>query len=313
MRGTRAAIVVLALVLVIMGGYVGVTSLYQPGQTQTSVNEGVVQVVAAENFWGSLASQLGGHHAHVVSIVTDPNADPHQYESNPQNATAVAKANFVIENGAGYDDWMDKLISASNTPGQRVLNVATQLGYQEADQKSFSNEHFWYNPEFVNRTVNAMYKVFVAIDPADASYFRSQYSALNSSLHEYMALEADIRAHFAGTKVAATETIFLYMANATGLDVVSPFGFMKAVAEGIDPPAQDVATFQELLTTQPPLVRLLVYNSQTVTQVTDNMKSLAQQNHIVIVPVTETMQPVNATFQQWMTAELTSLQTALDQ
>jgi zinc/manganese transport system substrate-binding protein len=124
-----------------------------------------------------------------------------------------------------------------------------------------------------------------------------------------MHLESQIKAKFGGTKVASTETIFVYMANATGLNVISPFEFMKAVAEGNDPSAQDVVTFQNIL--QQNQVKILVYNNQTVTQVTDSMKSLAQQQKIPIVPVTETLQPVNVTFQQWMTTELTNVQTAL--
>jgi zinc/manganese transport system substrate-binding protein len=282
-----------------------------PGTTTNSAGSGNVQVVAAENFWGSLASQLGGTHANVVSIVTDPNADPHEYETNANNATAVANAKFVIMNGAGYDDWFGKLVNASSTPGQKVLNVANLLGYDGGDLTHFSNEHFWYNPVFVNKTVNAMYKDFISIDPANTAYYQAQYKSLNSSLHGYMSLEASIKAHFGGTKVASTETIFLYMANATGLDVVSPFGFMKAVAEGNDPSAQDIAAFQQLLSQQPPVVKALVLNAQTVTQTTDSMKSLATQSKIPVVAVTETLQPVNVTFQQWMTTELTNLQNAL--
>ena len=285
--------------------------------TVTSVSTpGVLQVVAAENFWGSLASQLGGSHANVITIVSDPNADPHDYEATPQDATAVADAQVIIENGVGYDSWIDKLISADNNPNQTVLNVGNLLGATQSDigvsaQTKFSNEHFWYNPTFVNMTVRGMYNDYVKADPADTSYFTNQYASLNSSLHAYMAIEENIKAHFAGTKVAATETIFLYMANATGLDVVTPFGFMKAVADGDDPSAQDVATFQTQLNTAG-LVKAVVYNNQTVTQVTDSMKSLATQNHIPVTWVTETMVPVNGNFEAWMTTELTGLQNALE-
>jgi zinc/manganese transport system substrate-binding protein len=294
------------LVLLVVGVAAAVYLL--PGSSTTS--NGVVQVVAAENFWGSLASQLGGSHANVVSIVTDPNADPHSYESNPQNATAVAKANLVIENGGGYDDWMLHLVSASNTPNQKVLNVANLLAYDEADLTHFSNEHFWYNPTFVNKTVNAMYKDYIAIDPSNSAYYKQQYSNLNASLYKYMTLEAQIKQQFGGTKVASTETIFLYMANATGLNVVSPFGFMKAVATGNDPSAQDVAAFHRLLD-QPGVVKMLIYNSQTASPITASIQQQAVQNKIPVVAVTETLQPVNVTFQTWMITELTSVQNAL--
>jgi zinc/manganese transport system substrate-binding protein len=255
-----------------------------------------------------------------VSVITDPNVDPHEYESNPQNAVAVANAQMIIENGVGYDNWMTRLIAASSyNPNQVVLNVGNLLGVSVDDPDygvnasvKFSNEHFWYNPVFVNKTVNAMYKDLVGIDPSDTSYFRQNYRTLNASLYSYMKIEAEIKAKFAGSHVAATETIFLFMSNATGLDVVTPFTFMKAVAEGNDPSAQDVATFQNQLQTQG-YVKELVYNNQTVSPLTNSMYVLAQQNHIPIARISETLSPVGLTFQQWMTNELNGILNGLKQ
>jgi len=275
-----------------------------PTQAATSQSV-VIPVVAAENFWGSLISQLGGSRTQVLSIVTDPNADPHEYESNSQDAQAIANAAFVIINGAGYDDWATKLIAASNTPHQVVLNVADLLGKKEGD-----NPHFWYSPTYVNDTVKAMYNDLLTIDPADTSYFTQQYISLNASLGVYNSRISEIRAQFAGTKVASTESIFVYLANATGLDVVSPPAFMDAVAEGNDPPAQSIVQFQQLL--QNGTVSVLVYNAQTVTPLTQNIKALAASKGIPIVAVTETIQPPDVTFQVWMNAELITLQNALN-
>jgi len=275
-----------------------------PTQAATS-QPVVIPVVAAENFWGSLISQLGGSRTQVLSIVTDPNADPHEYESNSQDAQAIANAAFVIINGAGYDDWATKLIAASNTPHQVVLNVADLLGKKEGD-----NPHFWYSPTYVNDTVKAMYNDLLTIDPADTSYFTQQYISLNASLGVYNSRISEIRAQFAGTKVASTESIFVYLANATGLDVVSPPAFMDAVAEGNDPPAQSIVQFQQLL--QNGTVSVLVYNAQTVTPLTQNIKALAASKGIPIVAVTETIQPPDVTFQVWMNAELITLQNALN-
>jgi zinc/manganese transport system substrate-binding protein len=264
-----------------------------------------IQVVAGENFWGSLVSQLGGSRTQVLSIVTDPNADPHEYESNSQDAQAIANAGFVIVNGAGYDDWALKLIAASNTPHQVVLNVANLLGKKEGD-----NPHFWYSPYYVNDTVKAMYNDLVSIDPTDTAYFTQQYAALNASLGVYNGRISEIRAQFAGRKVASTESIFVYLANATGLNLVSPPAFMDAVAEGNDPPAQSVVQFQQLL--QNGTVTVLVYNAQTVTPLTESIKALAASKSIPIVPVTETIQPPDVAFQVWMNAELIVLQNALN-
>jgi len=262
-------------------------------------------VVAGENFWGSLVSQLGGTHTQVLSIVSDPNADPHEYSSNTKDARAIADAAFVIVNGAGYDDWALKIIAASNTPNQKVLNVADLLGKKEGD-----NPHFWYSPSYVNTTVKAMYSDLVTIDPAGAMYYAQQYAALNASLGVYNTRISTIRALFAGTKVASTESIFEYLAYATGLNLVSPSAFMEAVAEGNDPPAQSVVQFENLIRSGS--VKVLIYNSQTVTPLTENIKTLAAAKGIPIVAVTETIQPEDVTFQDWQNAQLLFLQNALN-
>jgi zinc/manganese transport system substrate-binding protein len=264
-----------------------------------------VQIVAAENFWGNLVSQLGGTHVQVLSIITDPNADPHEYESNAADAQALATASFVIVNGAGYDDWTLKLISASNNPNQKVLNVADLLG-----KKQGVNPHFWYSPNYVNATVKAMYSDLVSIDPTNAAYYRDRYTNLNSSLAQYNGRINEIKQQFASTKVAATEDIFQYLANATSLDLLSPPEFMEAVAEGNDPPAQSIVQFQQQI--QNGTVNVLVYNAQTVTPLTENIKAMAAQKGIPIIAVTETIQPPDVSFQDWMNAELISLQNALN-
>ena len=262
-------------------------------------------MVAAENFWGSLVSQLGGTRVHVTSIVSDPNADPHEYEGNAANAQAISDASLVVVNGAGYDTWALSLIAASNSPHQLVLNVQQLLG-QQIDV----NPHFWYSPYYVNDTVKAMYRDLISIDPTNASYFSGQYASLNSSLAVYNARIHEIAAQFSGTKVAATEDIFVYLANATRLDIISPPEFMQAVAEGNDPSAASVAMFQQQLENKSVVV--LVYNQQTVTPLTQSMKSLAAQNNIPIVGITETIQPPDVQFQVWMNTELLTLQNGLD-
>jgi zinc/manganese transport system substrate-binding protein len=301
----------LIIVAVVSGGAYAALQLGGSSSACTSTNSSggnVVEVVAAENFWGSLVSQLGGNHVHALSIVSDPNADPHEYESNSADAQAIAGACLVIVNGAGYDTWALSLIQAGNNPNQKVLNVQV-LTNQPID----TNPHFWYSPYYVNDTVKAMYRELISIDPSDTSYFRQRYATLNGSLWEsYMGREALIKQHFGGVPVAATEDIFVYMANATGLSVVSPPGFMQAVAEGNDPSARDVATFQQLLQGGNSTVRVLVYNQQTVTPLTESIRSEAAQYHIPTIGVTETIQPPDITFQFWMGSELIALQNALN-
>lgn len=279
----------------------------QPTQTTQAATyqTSKIPVVAAENFWGSLISQLGGSRTQVLSIVSDPNADPHEYASNSQNAQAISNAALVVINGAGYDDWALKIIAASNTPHQIVLNVADLLG-----QKAGANPHFWYSPYYVNDTVKAMYSDLISIDPADTRYITQQYASLNASLGQYNARINIIKQKFAGTRVGATEDIFVYLANATALTLVSPPAFMEAVAEGNDPPAQSIVQFQQQIESKN--FSVLVYNAQTVTPLTQNIKAMAAAQGIPIVAVTETIQPPDVSFQDWMNAELITLQNALN-
>ena len=295
---------VLAIILVIATAAGLYFNRQTPGTSSTQV-----QIVAAENFWGSLASQLGGTHAQVLSIVSDPNADPHAYESNAANARAIANANFVIVNGGGYDDWALRLLSADNNQNQKVLNVAVFLGKQVGD-----NPHFWYSPTYVNQTVRAMYSDLVSVDRTNAAYYGQQYASLNASLGQYNGQISQIGAKFTGTRVASTESIFVYLANATHLNLISPPQFMRAVSEGNDPTISDRILFEQQIIngSQPGNATVLVYNKQTITQLTQTIEAEAVAHHIPIVGVTETIQPTDVRFQDWMNSELIDLQNALN-
>jgi zinc/manganese transport system substrate-binding protein len=212
---------------------------------------------------------------------------------------------LVIVNGAGYDTWALDLIAANNNPNQTVLNVQQLIG-----QSIGANPHFWYSPYYVNQTVNAMYNDLVAINPANSAYYKLKYENLNTSLGEYNQRIDEIRQKFAGTEVASTESIFVYLANATGLDVVSPPDFMEAVADGNDPSPQSIIQFQQQL--QSGNVSVLVYNEQTISPLTQSMKTLASENNVTVVGVTETIQPPDVSFQDWMNAELITLQNGLN-
>jgi len=268
-----------------------------------------LQVVAGENFWGSLVTQLGGNRTYVMSIVTDPNTDPHEYQSSATNAVAIANANYVIVNGAGYDSWVDNLLNANPSSSRVVLNVAHFLGKQQGD-----NPHFWYGPTYVNATVRRMYLDLVGIDSAGSSYYLQQYSKLNASLGEYNGRINEIAHQYGGVRVASTESIFQYLAEATNLSLISPYPFMKAVAEGNEPSPGCIAVFQSQLQNpdSPGNATVLVYNVQTVTPLTQQMTSLAASHGIPIVRVSETIQPPDTTFQTWMNGQLLQLQNALN-
>jgi zinc/manganese transport system substrate-binding protein len=294
---------VIMVVVIIIGGIFLATSNQQALVPQAS-NGKVLQVVAAENFWGSLVSQLGGTHVNVLSIVSDPNADPHEYETNTTDARAIANADYVIVNGAGYDSWADKLLSAGGNTNRKVLKVADLLGQKEGD-----NPHFWYSPTYVNQVVAQMEQDLIATDPADADHYKQQYATLQSSLAGYQNQIASIKQQYSGVKVGATEDIFVYFADAAGLNLISPPAFIQAVAEGNDPPASSVVVFQNQIKAKQ--MKVLVYNTQTVTPLTESIKSLTNAQKIPIIGISETTQPPTAAFQDWMSAEVTALQNAL--
>jgi zinc/manganese transport system substrate-binding protein len=293
-RNAGASVVVVALALA-GTGCGGSTSTGQPG---------LIQVVAAENFWGSIAAQLGGSKANVQSVVSDPNADPHEYASSTNDARAFADADLVILNGAGYDDWGRKLLAANPSSNRRVVTVAQLVGKKAGD-----NPHFWYNPDYVTRVADQITSSYKTIDSADATYFDQQRTAFAGSLKPYLDRIAEIRAKFGGKRVGSIESIFVYMANALSLDLISPPEFMQAVSEGNDPPASTVATFQDQITSR--TIKVLVYNVQTATSITTNLKAMATANHIPVVGISETLQPKNATFQSWQLSQLVDLENGL--
>lgn len=302
MRNMRYIGTAAAILIIVVGG------IFVSGCRKTSApataSDGL-QIVAAENFWGSLVSQLAGPHAQVLSIVSDPNADPHEYSSSVATARAVDGADYVVENGAGYDSWSDKLLGAGGNPRRKVLNVADLLSKKNGD-----NPHFWYNPDYVNQVAAQMEKDLISMDPAHAADYQQHYQTVQASLAQYQNRIQSIRQQFKGTKVAATEDIFMYLGNATGLDVISPPEFMQAVAEGNDPSMQSVIEFQNQIKNKEPAV--LVYNQQTVTPLTEGMKKIATDNGIPVVGITETVQPTNDSFEKWMDAEIAALQNALN-
>ena len=265
---------------------------------------GSIKVVAGQNFWGSIAAQLGGSKAGVQSVVSDPNADPHEYETNTNDARAFAEAQLVILNGAGYDTWGTKLLSANPNSHRTVLVAADLLGKKAGD-----NPHFWYNPDYVTRVADQITADYKSIDSADSAYFDEQRAAFTTALEPYTQRIAEIKAKFSAVPVAATESIFVYMAAALGLNLISPPAFMDAVAEGNDPPAAAVIAFQDQITSKQ--ARVLVYNVQTATAVTTNIKHLAALATVPLVGVSETLQPESATFQDWQLKQLIDLQNAL--
>ncbi len=274
------------------------------GADSVSSSPRVVQVVAAENFWGSIASQIGGVHAHVVSIITNPNTDPHSYEPTAADARAMAGAQLVVENGIGYDPWAQKLLTAD--PASIVaLDVGTVLRIPDG-----SNPHRWYNPADVRAVIGQMTSDLEKLDPHDAGYFARQQQHFETvDLAAYDATIASIKATYAGTRVGASESIFAMVAPALGLDLVTPPSFLKAISEGTDVSVADKETIDRQIRDHE--IAIYVYNSQNVTPDVQAQLEEVKASHIPYATITETLQPAGATYQAWQTRQLVGIEAAL--
>ncbi len=264
----------------------------------------VVQVVAGENFWGNITAQIGGSHVHVTSIITDPNTDPHEYETNPDDAAAVSKAQLVIENGVGYDDFLTKELAAAGGDKQ-ILNVQKLVGVTGADP----NPHLWYSPSYVTAAAGAIEKQLAADDPGDASTFATNLATFMTAYQPYLDAIAQIKAKYDGDAISYTERVPGYLVDAAGLHLGTPAAFSQAVEDGTDPTPGDTAAFNADITGHK--VTVLLYNSQVVDAQTTQIKKTATSSGVPIVGVSETIPSEFSTFQAWQIAQAKALLAAL--
>lgn len=263
----------------------------------------VLKVVAAENFYGDIVSQLGSKHVTVQSILSDPNVDPHEYESNVKDAKAIQDADLIVKNGAGYDTWMDKLLSASPNAQRIVLTSADIVPHKLPD-----NPHVWYGLDNIAPLAQSITDALKKLDSTDKASFDDNLTTFKQSLAPLQQKVNDLKAKYQGTPVGLTETIYLYQTAPIGLNVLTPLAFEKAISEGNDPPADTVVETNAQISQKQ--IKLLIYNEQTVTPVTTNLQNAATQQNIPIVPVTETM-PTGKSYQSWMLGQLDALQQGL--
>ena len=265
---------------------------------------GRLQVIAAENFWGSIASQLGGDKVAVRSIIVNPSTDPHSYEPTASDGVALARSQIAIVNGLGYDKWASRLIAA-NPSSRVVLDVGELLGLKEVD-----NPHQWYSPSSVTRVIGAISADYKRVDPKDAAYFERRRTAFEvQGLAQYKLLRSEIRSRYAGVPVGYSESIFQPLGQDLQLRLLTPYSFAKAIAEGTDVSAADKQTVDAQA--QRRELAVWVYNAQNATPDVQRVNKLAQAAHIPITTTTETLSPASATFEQWQSAQLSSLLAAL--
>ncbi len=293
----------LAVVLVLGAACVAGCDKSAPGG-ETGAN-GRVRVVAAENFWGSIAEQLGGDRVDLTSIIVNPDTDPHSYEPTAEDAREMAGAKLAIVNGIGYDNWAPKLLAASPVGGRVVLNVGDLLGLKTGD-----NPHQWYSPASVQRVIGAIVADYDKLDPAGAKYFAEREHEFETvSLARYNELRAEINAKYAGTPVGYSESIFKPLGEDLHLKLMTPYSFAKAVAEGTDVTAEDKETVDEQA--EEGKVKVWVFNSQNVTPDVERVNEIVKAKGIPIATVTETLDPAGDTFEQWQVGELEGLMKAL--
>jgi zinc/manganese transport system substrate-binding protein len=266
---------------------------------------GALRVVAAESFWGSIAAQLGGDRVTVQSIVRSPAIDPHGYEPTPSDARKLATADVAVVNGIGYDRWASQLLAANPSSGRVVVDAGKVLGLGDG-----ANPHQWYSPTAVRRLVEAITAAYRRADRKDAAYFTAREHAFETrALARYDAIRARIRDRYAGVPVGFSESIFEPLGRDLGLDLVTPSGFAKSVAEGTEVSVADRAAVARQIAER--RIAVWVFNIQNVTPEVGQLTALARRSGIPVVTVTETLSPEGATFQAWQSRQLARLAAAL--
>jgi zinc/manganese transport system substrate-binding protein len=275
--------------------------------TSAAAPNGVLQVVAAENFWGSIASQLGGSKVRVESVISSAATDPHDYEPTAADARTLAGAQLVIENGIGYDPWAEKLIAANPLSGRIVLNAGDLLGI-----KPGGNPHRWYSPHDVQRMIDAIVRDYAKLEPKNSSYFARQKAHFEASgLAQYKGLIATIKRNFHGVPVGASESIFAPLAQSLRLKLLTPPTFLKAISEGADPTAADKTMIDRQVAGKQ--IKVWVFNSQNSTPDVKRVTEAARRRGIPVTTITETLVPASASFQEWQSRQLRALAAALAQ
>jgi zinc/manganese transport system substrate-binding protein len=263
---------------------------------------GPIQIVAAENFYADLATQIGGSHVSVTSILSNPDDDPHLFESSASTARSIAGADIVIYNGADYDPWMEKLLSASTASNRAAIIAADLIG-----KKSGDNPHIWYNPATFPAVASALAADLVKRDPADAAEYQANLTAFRASFAQAMKGADAIKSAYAGTVVTATEPVFGYMADALGLKMLN-YGFQVDTMNETEPSASEVAAFENSL--KDGSAKILFYNNQVTDDTTNRLLDLAKAGNVPVIGVTET-EPAGQTIQSWFSGQIAAVEASL--
>jgi zinc/manganese transport system substrate-binding protein len=261
-----------------------------------------VKIVAAENFYGDIARQVGGGNVEVTSILSRPDQDPHLFEASPSTAKELGSAKIVIANGADYDPWMEKLLNANKAPGRREILAAALVGKKAGD-----NPHVWYNPITAKALAMKLGADLAGVDPARGAEYEKGAASFVESLRPLEAKIAGMRRKYAGTAVTASEPVFGYMAELLDLNVHNET-FALSVMNNTEPSASQVAAFENDLKGRK--VKVMLFNAQVSEPAVQRLLQMAKDQKIPIVGVTET-EPANMSYQDWMMSQLDALDKAL--
>jgi zinc/manganese transport system substrate-binding protein len=294
-RSVRLAVSLAAAVLTVAAAGCG---------SSPDTSGGRIKAVAGENFYGDLVARVGGDLVSVTTILKDPNIEPHSYESTPQDAQAVADATLVVENGLGYDAFLDHLMGASPRSDRKVVNVAQVLGKPDG-----SNPHVWYDPATMPKVARAVATAIEGLRPESSSIVEANLATYLASFGSLTARVDAVRAAYPATPVAYTEAVVAYLLDALGFTVLSPAGFARAIENGTDPSPGDVAAFRDLLTEKK--VKLLLYNNQATSAITESLETLARDSGVAVVGVSETMPEGEGGYVDWQLTVLGDIETAL--
>ena len=285
-------------------------------------DSGLVQIVASTDVYGDIARQIGGEHVEVTSVISGASVDPHSYEATVQVELAVSRADLVIENGGGYDPFVDSMIETSGAEDVVVLSASEASGLlggsdaaggdepaeEEQSHTEGFNEHVWYSLHGMHLLADEMAQTLAEIDPDNASAYEENAAAFVAELEELEERADDLSAAAGGAGVVATEPLPVYLLHDVGLRNVTPDEFAESLEEGIDVAPTVLQETLELIS--PDSIALLAYNSQTTDPITDRLRQAAETAGVPVVSLTETL-PDGRDYVEWMTDNLEAIEDAL--
>ncbi len=264
-----------------------------------------LSVVAAESPWGAVAEAIGGSDAQVTSVIANPNVDPHEYTPTALVAAQVAQASVVIDNGLGYDSFMDGLLSTGSAHARSVITAATVLGLHGDG----TNPHLWYSLDRVPQVAQAIETAFATADPSHRASYMRNLQHFDRSLSSLDQALGRLKAARGGTAVAQTERVAGYLLAQAGLVVASPSAFSLAIEAGQEPDAQATTQMNDLLVHR--RVKVLIENTETVSPVTNDVVAQARAAKIPVVGVSELVEPRATSFVAWQAHQIATLSAAL--